>query len=78
MIYPRKTDNTWGAKGVPKYLKTFQNRKDFPKNWGGLRNEELQKITGVSDAIFCHHALYMAVAKSKEGAIKLAQIAVES
>lgn len=75
-IYPRKTDNSWGVKAVRKNPKTFKNRKDFPKSWGGLRDKELQKVTGVSDAMFCHRALFMAVAKSKEGAIKLAELTV--
>ena len=78
VIYPRKTDDSWGVKAVRKDPRTFDNKKDFPKSWGGARSEELQKITGVKDAMFCHHALYLAGAKSKEGAIKLAQIAVES
>lgn len=77
-IYPRSIDNTWGVKAIRENPKTFINRKNFPKSWGGLRDGELQKITGVSDAIFCHRGLFLAAAKSKEGAIKLAQIAVES
>lgn len=78
IIYPRQTDNTWGVKSVLKEPKTFSNRKDFPKSWAGLRDDELQKVSGVPDAVFCHRGLFLAVAKSKEGAIKLAQIAVES
>jgi len=78
VVYPRKTDHTWGAKAIKSDLKTFQNRKNFPVSWGGLQNEEFQKITGVPDASFCHHSLYLVAAKSKEGAIKLAQIALES
>src|SRR3989338_11674226 len=27
----------------------FKNRKDLPKEWAGKRDEELQKVTGVSD-----------------------------
>lgn len=77
-IYQRKTDNSWGIRTVAKIYGSFDNRKDFPKNWGGLRDEELQKITGIPDAIFCHRGLFLMVAKSKEGAIKLAQIALES
>ena len=77
VIYPRE-NNTWGVKAIREDPKTFENRKDFPKSWAGLRDEELQKVTGVPDAIFCHRGLFMAVAKTKEGAIKLAQIAVES
>lgn len=78
VIYPRSTDNLWAVKAVRKNLNTFDNRKDFPKTWGGLRDKELQIITGVADAVFCHRGLFLAVAKSKEGAIKLAQIALES
>lgn len=78
VIYPRNTDDLWAVKAVRKNLNTFDNRKDFPKNWGGLKDEALQKVSGVSDAVFCHRGLFLAVAKSREGAIKLAQIAVES
>ena len=78
VIYPRATDNLWGVKATRNDSKTFVNRKDFPKSWAGLHDEELQKVSGVPDAVFCHRGLFLAVAKSKEGAIKLAQIAVES
>ncbi len=78
VIYPREIDNTWTIKAVLDDFKSFKNRKNFPAPWAGLRSEELQKITGVEDAIFCHRGLFLVVAKTKEGAIKLAQIAVES
>jgi len=57
---------------------SFENRKDFPNTWAGLRDEEFQKVSGVSDAVFCHRGLFLIGAKSKEGAIKLAQIALTS
>lgn len=78
VIFPRKTTGDWGIEAVRDNPKTFKNRKDFPESWAGLSDEELQKISNIPDAIFCHRGLFMAVAKSKEGAIKLAQIAVES
>jgi len=78
VIYPRDTNNYWGVKAVRNDSKSFENRKNLPKAWAGLRDEELQKISGVPDAVFCHRAFFLAVAKSKEGAIKLAQIALES
>ena len=46
--------------------------------WAGKKDEELQKITGVSDALFAHRKLFMAAAKSKEGALKLAKIALNA
>ncbi len=76
VVHPRRTNNYWGVKAVREDPKTFKNRKNFPNSWAGLRDEELQRATGVSDAVFCHRGLHMAVAKSKEGAIKLAKLAL--
>ena len=78
VIYPRLADNLWGVKAVRENPKTFNNRKDFPKAWAGLQDEELQKVSGVSDAVFCHRALFMVVAKSRAGAIQLAELALEN
>jgi len=78
VIFPRLNDNLWSVEGVFADFPAFDRRKKFPATWAGLRNEELQKVTGVPEAVFCHRGLFMAVAKSKEGAIKLAQIALES
>ncbi|MEK7564098.1 MAG: MYG1 family protein [Patescibacteria group bacterium] len=77
IIYPR-SDGTFGVRTVRENSESFGNRKDFPKAWGGLMEEELQNITGVSDAIFCHRALFLAVARSLEGATKLAHIAIKN
>lgn len=76
VVYPRTDNISWGVKAIREDPKNFKNKKNLPKDWGGLMNEELQNITGVEDAIFCHKALFMAVAKSKEGAIKLANLAL--
>ena len=76
-VYPR-VDNTWGVKAIRNDIKSFKNRKDFPVSWAGLKDKELQTVTGVNDAIFCHRALFLAVAQSKEGARKLAELAIKN
>lgn len=76
IIYEGK--ESFAVVAMRKSTNDYRNRKDFPQGWGGLRDGELAKITGVSDAVFCHIGLFLAVAKSKEGAIKLAQIALNS
>ena len=76
VIYPRNDTNTWGVKTIRDDIKSFKDRKSLPSAWAGLRDAELQNITGVIDAIFCHRALFMAVVGSKENAIKLAEIAL--
>ena len=77
VVFP-KINGTWQAESTPLRRFSFEKKKNFPAAWGGLRDEELQKISGVNDAIFCHRGLFMAVAKSKEGAIKLAQLALQT
>jgi len=77
-IEPSKDKTAWEVESVKTNPNAFQIRKAFPKDWAGKRDEELQKISGVSDAIFCHNGLFFAVAKSKEGAVSLAKLAINS
>lgn len=78
VVHPRFGSPNWNVSCMHKGLHGFLNRKSFPENWAGLRDEELAKVTGVPDAVFCHNGRFLAVAKSKEGAIKLAEIALEA
>lgn len=75
-IFP--TNNGWSLKALRKPGTQFDNRKDLPASWAGKEDEELQQITGVTDAIFCHKSRFVAVAKSFEGIQKLAQLALEN
>ena len=77
-IRPRSIDSKWSVETVRDDSRSFVNRKDFPKEWGAKRDQELVLVTGVSDAVFCHKNLFLAVADSKEGAITLAKLAVKS
>ncbi len=66
----------WYTYGAQKEKGSHQVRKPFPLAWAGLRDEELVKKSGVSDAKFCHNGLFLVVAESKEGALALAEKAV--
>lgn len=78
VVYPRP-DGKWSVKGVPASSKIFGSlRKRLPSEWGGKSDEELVSVTGVSDAVFAHKALFLAVAKTKEGAIELANKALNT
>ncbi|MFA6397375.1 MAG: MYG1 family protein [Candidatus Paceibacterota bacterium] len=78
VVFPKDADNKWQILTIRDDSNSFVNRKDLPKSWGGLTGEELAQVSGVPDALFCHKNLFIATANSKEGAIKLAQIALES
>ncbi len=76
VVFPK--DDVWRIKAVRASLNSFENRKDLPESWAGKRMTELAATTGVPDTIFCHNMRFVASVRSKEGALKLAQIALES
>jgi len=71
-------DGVWAVIGVKKEKNSFDARKDFPEEWGGLSDGKLVDVTGVKDAVFCHKKLFIVVAKSREGAIKLVELALKN
>ena len=85
MAYPEplytiqpNTDGSWRVTGINAKKFSFEVRHPFPKAWAGLRDDDMAKASGIADAIFCHNGRFLAVAKSREGAIRLAQLAVEN
>ncbi|GMQ95334.1 MAG: MYG1 family protein [Patescibacteria group bacterium] len=77
MVGPKSQSSNWNVKTVRSEVHSFKSRKDLPAAWAGKRGEELAQITGVPDAIFCHNGRFIAVAGSKEGALRLAWLALE-
>lgn len=75
-VFPRE-DGKWGLNSIRDDDNSFSNRKSLPESWAGKRGEELEKITGVKDAFFCHNARFMAVAKTKVAILKLAELALK-
>lgn len=62
----------WMAAVVPTHDRSFQNRAIFPETWAGLVHEELETISGIAGAVFCHKERYVFVAETKEAALKAA------
>jgi uncharacterized UPF0160 family protein len=77
-VYKEKDGNAWRVTAIRKSEHGFEVRKTFPQRWAAKTGTELVEITGVSDATFCHGSCVYAGAKSREGAIKLAQLALEN
>jgi len=76
VLYPDTEPGRHQIRTVPQRLGSFENRLDLPAAWAGLRDEELAAATGVPDAAFCHRNLFIAVARSYEGALRLAEQAL--
>jgi uncharacterized UPF0160 family protein len=69
---------TWAVSAIRKDGVSFQSRKLFPESWAGKTGSALVEKTGVHDANFCHNGRFIIVANSKEGALKLARMAVDA
>ncbi len=76
VIY-KSSGGNWNSEGTRIKVGSFKVRKPFPNRWADLINNQLSKVTGVKDSVFCHKGLFIVVAKSKEGAIKLTELALK-
>lgn len=68
VIFPT-LQNTWQAVAIPPSEDSFAQKRSFPQEWAGLRDEELSQITGQS-AIFCHKNRFIAVFETREDLLK--------
>lgn len=75
-IFPVNEESRWYLKAIKAHPGRFDLRKPLPKEWAQKSREEMKEITGVDDVFFVHNNLFVAVTDSKEGALKLAEIAI--
>ncbi len=77
IVYPSKRENSeWNIVATRKNAESMESQKPFPEDWAGLMDEELQKITGVLSAKFCHNGRFLCVAENKQDAIELAKLSI--
>jgi uncharacterized UPF0160 family protein len=75
IVVPGDGDDRWIVSAIPVSEDSFESRVYFPESWAGLRDEELESVSGIKGAIFCHKNRFMFVATTKETAIKAATLA---
>lgn len=75
VVTPRDTD--WSIGGIRISGDSFEQRADLPAAWAGLTDAALEEASGVKGAKFCHNGRFIAVASSREAALKMAALAVE-
>ncbi|PCI03014.1 MAG: metal-dependent hydrolase [Hyphomicrobiales bacterium] len=76
VVNPRGGD--WTLNGIKLSSDTFDQRADLPAAWAGLKDTELEDVSGVKGAKFCHNARFIAVANSREAILKMAELAVKA
>lgn len=74
-VFPGATGN-WTIQTVRPEGSEFGSRKHLPASWRGLNDAELAAVTGVEDAVFCHKAGFIGAARSREGALRLLELAL--
>lgn len=79
IVFPKHEYDAWKVEAVSKSPYSLESRKSLPVSWRGKMDPlKTFEIEGVNDVTFVHRSGFMLVTKTKEGAMKLAQIALES
>lgn len=77
VVYPDEFGGNWRVQAVPVSPESFDSRNALPEVWRGLRDEELSKVSGIDGGIFIHASGFIGGNKTREGALKIAQMALE-
>jgi uncharacterized UPF0160 family protein len=73
LVFPDDASTNWLVLAVSAEKNSFATKIQFPTTWRGLRDAELQTVSGIVDAVFCHKAGFMMVVGSKESGLAAAQ-----
>lgn len=75
-VYPDKGGAAWMVGCMPPEPGSFAQKLPLPEAWAGLRDTELARVSGVPDAVFCHLKRFVGAARSREGALAMARLAL--
>lgn len=67
----------WMVDAMPREAGSFEQRLKLPQAWAGLLDADLAAVSGVPDAVFAHARRFVAVARSRGGAMELARRAIQ-
>ncbi len=72
------SNGNWMLDTVPPEPGSFDQRMSLPEAWAGLDAAALAATSGVADAVFVHLRRFVGAAKSRDGALQLARLALAS
>lgn len=75
-ISPASNGN-WMLDTVPPEPGSFEQKQPLPARWAGLPEAALRDVSGVPDAVFAHLRRFVAAARSREGALAMARLALD-
>ncbi|PSN64063.1 MYG1 protein-like protein [Corynespora cassiicola Philippines] len=79
VLFPESTepDTKWRIRAVSKENSGFENRKDLPDAWKGVRDEKLDEVSGIPGCVFVHAAGFIGGNKTFDGTLAMAKKALE-
>lgn len=72
VLYKESSDESWRIQAVPQAPDTFECRRALPESWRGLRNKELDNVSGIDGCVFVHRSGFIGGHSTKSGAILMA------
>ncbi|QQP39436.1 UPF0160 protein MYG1_ mitochondrial [Caligus rogercresseyi] len=72
VIFHDGSNDTWRVLAVSVEGDYFNQRLKLKKEWRGVRDEELSKISGIPDCIFVHAEGFIGGNKTRSGALQMA------
>lgn len=76
-IYQDSNKRSWRVNAVPRTPDSFECRLALPAAWRGLRDVELDEMTGIPGGVFVHRTGFIGGHKTREGAIAMALKSIE-
>lgn len=76
VVYPDESGK-WRVQAVPESPESFTSRKALPEQWRGVRETDLDKLTSLPGGVFVHASGFIGGHRTKEGALGMAQKALE-
>lgn len=67
----------WRIRAVSVSSDSFENRKGLPEAWRGVRDQDLSGVAGIDGCVFVHASGFIGGNATFEGALEMAQKAVE-
>ena len=79
VLYPEglQKGSKWRVQAVPVSRDSFESRKALPATWRGLRDQELDQVSGIEGCVFVHAGGFIGGNKSLEGAMEMARKGLE-
>lgn len=65
------------VRAIPISDESFILKVPLPENWRGLRNEQLENVSGIKDSMFVHSSGFIGGAKTRDAAFKMARLTLE-